>query len=199
MRRFTEFCPSHAQKKPPSQLQTKTPLHLLNSSNSSWSPSLDQHSSGVCGIDCICRSVCVMRCVVLVSAGRNVLDSVPPTHTALPLTVVSASIPLALPARHNLFAHLNPYPAFIPFSLSLSLSLPLSLSSVFSGVCSSCNQAGTPTHTHTHARQYCQQGTTFLHYRRGDLCFSSFWKKQKQNRKASFKVFSHTITSNAYF
>ena len=90
-----------------------------------------------------------MRCVVLVSAGRNVLDSVPPTHTALPLTVVSASIPLALPARHNLFAHLNPYPAFIPFSLSLSLSLPLSLSSVFSGVCSSCNQAGTPTHTHT--------------------------------------------------
>jgi len=59
--------------------------------------------------------------VVLVSAGRNVLDSVPPTRRPPTHGRLSASIPLALPARHNLFAHLNPYPAFIPL-LSFSLS-----------------------------------------------------------------------------
>lgn len=67
-------------------------------------------------------------------------------HTALPLMVVSASIPLALPARHNLFAHLNPYPAFIPL-LSFSII-------GFSGVCSSCSQTGTLTHTLTHSASH---------------------------------------------
>lgn len=69
-------------------------------------------------------------------------------HTALPLMVVSASIPLALPAHHNLFAHLNPYPAFIPL-----LSFFLSFSIIgFSGECSSRNQTQL---THTLAFSQC--------------------------------------------
>lgn len=91
-------------------------------------------------------TVCVMCCVALVSAGRNVLDSVPPTHRP-PTHGVSASIPLALPAHHNLFAHLNPYPAFIPL-LTLSII-------GFSGASSSRkNKTRTRMHTchstHTH-------------------------------------------------
>ena len=97
-----------------------------------------------------------MRCVVLVSAGRNVLDSVPPTHTTLPLTVVSASIPLALPARHNLFAHLNPYPAFIPFSLSSP--------SFQESVPPATKRAHQHTHTHTHTHTHVNITNRALHF-----------------------------------
>ena len=111
----------------------KAPFHFPDSSPLTAPTAADGRSPLALGL-CVAltafaglfgSTVCVMCCVVLVSAGRNVLDSVPPTHRP-PTHGVSASIPLALPAHHNLFAHLNPYPAFIPL-LSLSLSLSPSL------------------------------------------------------------------------
>lgn len=58
-------------------------LPPFNCSNSSWSTvSISALLRGAaCKLQvCFCDAVCVMCCVVLVSAGRNVLDSVPPTH-----------------------------------------------------------------------------------------------------------------------
>lgn len=66
-------------------------------------------------------AVCVMCYVVMVSAGRNVLESVPPTRRPPTHGCLSASIPLALPARHNLLsAFLNPYRAFMLVFFSVS-------------------------------------------------------------------------------
>lgn len=90
--------------------------------------SLDFSATVVCVCVCVwcfhrpvCLAVCVMCYVVMVSAGRNVLESVPPTRRPPTHGRLSSSIPLALPARHNLLsAYLNPYPAFMLVFFSVS-------------------------------------------------------------------------------
>ena len=55
-----------------------------------------------------------------------------------------------------------------------------------------CKNSSNPhtllTHTHTH--QCCQQGTTFLHYLRGDFCFWSFYKNKNRIEKLLLRSFT---------
>lgn len=83
-----------------------------------------------------------MCCVVLVSAGRNVLDSVPPTHRPPThgrlciYTSGSSCSPQSLRSFKSL-------PCIYRSALFLSFSISL----LFPGACSSCNGAGTRAHT----------------------------------------------------
>lgn len=110
----------------------------------------------VCGVERVRRpvclvAVCVMCYVVMVSAGRNVLESVPPTRRPPTHGRLSASIPLALPARHNLLsAYLNPHPAFMPLFFSVSGVPPLSIRIVILPLLQLKKKTNSPKHK-THA------------------------------------------------
>lgn len=89
----------------------------------------------------ICLVVLFVWCVVLVSAGRNVLDSVPPTHR---------------PPTHGRLCIYTSGSSRSPQSLCSFKSLPCIYPSapvlyhwLFSDS-SSCNQTGTLKHMHTH-------------------------------------------------